>query len=726
MADFNNDGLKDLHFTNGYRREVTNRDFFDFFTDDIGRMTSQEYMKKYGGVDGILKRVPTQKLRNFVFQNQGDWNFTDKNGDWMTMKGSWSCGAAWGDLDNDGDLDLVVNNLEDPAFVYKNKQSDNKNNNFLQVKLIGAPKNAFAVGASAKLTNGTSIQYSEINPTRGIFSSVQHLLHFGVGKLQTIENLEVRWPDGKTQRFQNIAANQVITANYQDASGNTACLVQPYQGPTLLHDVTRTVKMDFRHIENAYNDLEQFPLNPWMVTEQGPLIAKGDVNKDGLDDFFVGNAFASMPALYVQQPNATFKRTADNIWSVERIYEDQGAVFFDFDRDGDLDLYVVSGGPEAVAKTRELAWTHRLYLNMDGKGTFAKVNPALLPPIKVAAMRVAAYDYDNDGDEDLFVGGRVTADKWPLTPNSMVIRNDNNKLTDVTAEVAGDFEKCGMVTDLSWNDLDGDGFAELIVVGEWMPVSVFKISGGKLINATNRFGLEKSNGLWFKLATADVDGDGDVDLVTGNLGLNSRYAASTEYPLGCYGKDFDKNGIIDPIITYFEKGKEYPIVQKDALTKHMPGLKKKLLYASQYGHAEIADVWPTSELKTSLQLKAYTLETCWWENKNGKFILRKLPRYAQSAPVQGIVVADFNADNIPDILMAGNKKGFEVETGPIDAGNGTLLIGKGSGNFEWLNNTLTGFWAQGEVRDITRLQGKNNTYTIVVGNNNQPLQLFRN
>ncbi len=725
FADFDNDGLKDLHVTNGYRRELTNRDFADFIAAELKSMDDKKLKAKYGSLMGVLEKVPEFKVRDFMFQNNGNLQFTDRSGDWVTMKATWSCGAAWTDLDADGDLDLVVNNLEDPAFVYKNLSRDQNKGNSIQVKLQGAPQNPFAVGASVLISAGGQRQYQELNPTRGIFSSVEHLIHFGLGNATTVDQLTVRWPDGKTQTLSNVPANQRLTLRYSDASGKVATIVPPPPAATLFSEKTPAQSgANFTHKENPYLDFEQFPLNPWTESDLGPLVAKGDVNGDGLEDFYIGNAFQSPAAVFTQTPDGRFKPVSEKTWKTDEVYEDHGAVFFDVDGDGDQDLFVVSGGAEAVANTRSQAWQSRLYFNTDGKGTFERANPAMLPDIKDVGLRVVAYDFDNDRDQDLFIGGRVLADKWPLTPRSFILRNDGNHFTDVTQQIGGDFTRCGMVTDLAWSDLDKDGQPELVAVGEWMPVSVFKFQSNKLVNVTAQFGLEKSNGLWYRLAVADLDGDGDPDLVSGNMGLNTRLVASADGPLRCYAEDFDKNGTLDPIMTFYDGGKIVPLVQKDVMVKHMPILKKKYLYADVYGSATISDIWPQKALDDALNLFCYDLETCWWENQGGKFVRHSLPRQAQVSVVQGIIADDFNGDGSTDLLLAGNKHGFEVETGPCDAGSGALLLNDGHGNFTWLNNMESGFWALREVRDMALLHGANGRRTIVVANNSDPVQIF--
>lgn len=725
LFDIDNNGYRDLYVTNGYRREVTDRDFIDFTLPEKSKAagSGKKLRDIYPNFQEFLDIIPTYKLRNFCFQNNGNWQFNDVTGDWMTVPASWSCGAVWSDLDADGDLDLVASNLDEPAFVYKNISREKPASNYLQIELRGAPGNAFAVGASAAIYYGNGEkQYSENYPTRGIFSSVEHLLHFGLGNSEKIDRVVIRWPDGKTQELRDVPANQKIKPKYSDATGYTKTIAPIEPQKSLVQNISKSFQ--YRHMENDFNDFEQFPLNPWKMTELGPLLATGDANGDGLDDFFVGSGFDQAAGLYIQQKDGNFKPGSAQTWEESKAYEDHGALFFDADGDGDQDLLVLSGGMEAQVEVAKLAWQNRLYINTDGKGTYSNTS-GLIPELNDLFLRAEAFDFDKDGDLDLFLGGRVTPNQWPLTPISVVLRNDKNRFSDVSSTVAGDFVRCGMVTDMAWVNLDKDADPELVVVGEWMPVSVFKLENGKLVNRTKAFGLDKTNGFWFRLKTADLDGDGDMDLITGNLGLNTRFTATAEGPLRCYAKDFDKNGTLDPIMAFHEKGKIYPLVQKDVLNKHMPILRKKFLYAKDYSLATIDKVWPQSDLDAALNLQMFTLETCWWENQGGKFVKRSLPVQAQLSPVQGIVVTDINKDGHSDILLSGNKFGFEVETNPCNASNGTTLFGDGKGAFSWINNTQTGFWAMKEARDMVLVKGAGGLQTIVVANNNGPLDVYR-
>lgn len=717
FADLDNDGLKDLHISNGYRREVTNRDYTDF-VQPAGLKAAKE---KSNEVLGFIEKIPTYKVRNYVYQNKGNWQFEDKSGDWMTMKPSWSCGTIWADLDADGDLDMVVNNLEEPAFIYKNLGREQGGGNFLQTKLQGAPANPYAVGASVLIEYQGNTQYQEINPNRGVFSSVEHLIHFGLGTINQVDRLTVRWPDGKTQTLTNVPINQRLQLNWADASGYATHLAPTMKDtkPLFSEKEIGSMGIPFMHLENAFNDFETWLLVPWTLTDLGPILSRGDLNKDGLDDFFIGNSFDKPGAIYLQTPGGKFQASSVALMEAEKRYEDHEGHFFDADGDQDLDLFVLSGGSDANS---ELAWQCRLYLN-DGKGNFSKSEQAL-PNFKELGLRTASFDYDGDGDLDLFIGGRLTPKNWPLTPRSVVLENNKGQFTDVTSQVGGDFERCGMVTDLEWSDLNGDGQQELVVVGEWMPVSVFQLKNKRLENVTAQFGLAKTNGFWNKLALADLDKDGDLDLVTGNLGLNTRFTASPEAPFYCYAKDFDNNGTLDPIAAYTEAGKIYPIMQKDLLVKQLPILKKKFLYSKDYAKATISDIWPQKDLDAALNLFIYDFSTCWWENKAGKFVRHALPNQVQASPVQGIVCEDFNGDGHMDLLMAGNKYGLEVETNPCDAGNGALLLGDGKGNFNWIDNTKSGFWAMTEARDMALLRGVGGKHVVIVANNNNRMQLF--
>ncbi|TNE60307.1 MAG: RNA-binding protein [Bacteroidetes bacterium] len=720
VFDMDNDGNRDIHVTNGYRRNVNDNDFFEFQFEEIIKLVDSNNLKAYfNDIHQFLRLIPTYKSRNSCFRNQGNWTFENMEGKWLTLPATWSNGAAWTDLDNDGDLDLVVNNMEDQPFVYQNLTREKSQGNYLQVKLRGSAQNRDAIGASALLFYNGKQQYLELNPIRGIFSSVENLFHFGLGQAGKADKLVVRWPDGKTQTITDIPANQRLELNYADASGYVRHLVPLQPQNQYFQEVTRTAGLNFQHRENAFNDFEAWPLNMIRESDLGPLMAVGDVNGDGWDDLFIGNAFDQPAALFIQTANQQFRPASTATWEQDKIYEDHDAAFFDADGDGDQDLYVVSGGMEAVS---DQAWQDRLYLN-DGKGNFSKA-PDALPLINTVGMRVLSSDFDQDGDQDLLVGGRVTGSNWPLTPRTLLLQNDGTgHFTNATERLAPALERCGMITDMLLAELDGQPGPELVVCGEWMPIQVFRFSGSQWVPAELP-GFEKSDGLWSSLAVADLDGDGDLDLLAGNLGLNSRLKASETAPIRVFAGDFDDNRTLDPIVTLPEAGKDYPMVQKMVMHKHIPKTKKKYLFSRDYSQATIEDMFPEDKLNSALQLAAYTLETCWWENQNGRFVRHALPPQAQVSPVQAMICADFTGDGLQDILMAGNKYGLEVETNRLDAGNGTLLQGNGKGQFTFVENYQSGLWANREVRDVAVLRGTGGRSVLVVSNNNGPLQAF--
>jgi len=716
MADLDNDGWKDILVTNGYQREVTDIDFINFTFSDI--KAKGEIKQQYAEVHQFLELIPQYKLRDFVFKNNGNLTFEDKSGQWMTMDATWSNGAATADLDNDGDLDYIVNNINDEAFVYENLASTQSENNYLQFKCQGPQFNPFGIGTSINIYSTDQHQYQLLNPTRGIFSSIEHLFHFGLGHHTVVDSAIVRWPDGKSQTIKDIQANQRIEIKYADAIMPVKHL-SPGETP-MFSDITGASKLNFRHQENDYVDFEISFLMPWTLSDLGPLMATADVNGDGWTDVYIGNAFGKPSGLFLQNPNGTFQVMSKMQWDTDSLYEDHGALFFDADMDNDMDLFVVSGGYES---TSPQAWQSRLYIN-DGGNKFIHA-PGAIPLLDGVGLRAAAYDYDQDGDQDLFIGGRVIPGRYPVSPKSYVLRNDRNKFVDATQDVALEFSQIGMVSDLQFANIDQDSLLELIVVGEWMPLTIFNISNGKVTKEDAvKKGLHQSNGFWNKLGVADLDADGDLDIVTGNLGLNTQYKPTNTKPIKCYIADYDQNGSIDPIITYYERDHVYPIVQKDVLIKQLPVLKKKYVYYKDYAKATIDDVLSAKQIQESLVLESYIVETGWWENNNGHFTFHALPPQAQVSPVQGIIIHDFNHDGKQDLLLAGNKYGMEVETGRLDAGIGTLLEGDGKGSFTWKNNTQTGFWASKDVRDLAFLPGPEHQFRIIVSNNNDYVQVY--
>jgi enediyne biosynthesis protein E4 len=610
----------------------------------------------------------------------------------------------------------VVNQVDGQALVYRNLTAGQASGNWFQVILKGSAKNPLGIGAKVRIRYGNTLQYQELTPIRGFYSSSQHLIHFGLGSEKTIEKLEVRWPDGKVQLLKNLPANQVLELKYANAKeGQWEKLPKPEP----LFQIATATGIDFQHRDDDFNDFTREWLIPHAFSNLGPHIATGDVNGDGLDDFYVGGARNQAGVLFIQQKDNKFNRQTVAAFETDNTFEDMGSVFFDADGDKDADLYVVSGGSTYDAGSSN--YQDRLYLN-DGKGNFTKAQAGSLPAITASGSCVSAFDFDKDGDLDLVVGGMVTPGKYPVAPRTLMLQNKGGKFTDICPQNAPDLANLGMVNDLVWADLDGDKNEELIVVGEWLPITIFSNQKGKLVNATENFGLNASSGWWNCVHVSDLDQDGDMDIVAGNLGLNSRLKASSAEPIQLYAADYDKNGSLDPVMAWFDDGKQYPIPQRDVMIKQMPNLKKEFVYHRAYGTATMETIFKKSALAAAQKLEAQTFATTYFENKNGQFIAHPLPIQAQVSTCNQIQSGDFNGDGHLDLLLVGNSYRSEVETGRYDAGSGTVLLGDGKGGFDNVPNRFSGFWATKEARDLVTIGLAGGKKLYLVANNNDILQ----
>ncbi|WP_405295564.1 VCBS repeat-containing protein [Algibacter sp. Ld11] len=713
-SDFDNDGYNDLFITNGFKRDIwdkdTNKKISTYMQSMEARKKSNQENAAY-----IVNMFQENKRPNYIYKNNGDLTFTKKTKAWGLEQDSFSNGAAVGDLDNDGDLDIIVNNIDGTAFIYKNT-SEKKDNNYLKIKLIGPAKNPTGLGAKITLKYDDKIQYHDFKTVRGYLSSVEPINHFGLGKTATIDEIKIAWPDGKETILQNVKTNQLLQINYKNAQKNSA-IKTPIK--TIFEDVTSTkFKTPFKHKENSYDDFENQILLPHKLSQNGPCIAVSDINNDGLEDFFVGGAGNQAGQIYIQNANGKFYQKNQTSFLSDAKHEDVGALFFDSDGDSNLDLYVVSGGNEFNYNSSN--YQDRLYLN-DGKGNFKNSNK--LPDLTESGSCVLPIDFDEDGDFDLFIGGRLIPNKYPSAPKSFLLENNNGTFEDVTQKIAPTLSNIGMVTSATWNDIDGDSTKELILVGEWMPITILKKKGQQFINATESFKLNDTNGWWNKIVATDIDKDGDTDFILGNLGLNYKFKASAEKPFIVYANDFDSNGTNDIFLTQHYKNRQVPVRGKQCSSQQLPQISKKFKTYQEFAKADIQDILPN--VNEALKHEVQLFESIILENNNGTLNIKRLPVEAQFSVINGIVVDDFNDDNILDILIAGNKFEVEVETTRADASIGQLFLGNDKGDFKAVNYLKSGFFLPSNVKDIQKIKLGNKT-GILSAINNEKLRVFVN
>lgn len=718
IADFDLDGYKDIHVTNGIARDLTSQDYISFLANNETMASAAKDRQ----VDflRLVEAMTSTPLPNYAFRNRGDLTFANEAAAWGLDTPGFSNGAAYGDLDGDGALDLVVNNVNQEAFIYRNNARSLGDNRYLQVRLEGEGSNRFGIGAKVTLRSADQVFFQEMMPSRGFQSSVDYVLTFGLGQLDTLGSVTVEWPDGRTSVQENVAANQRLTIRQSEAG--TAKPVRPSAPTPLFTDVTDRIALDFAHRENAFVDFDRERLIPKMLSTEGPFIAVGDVNGDGLDDAFIGGAKDQPGALLLQQRNGRFASSNRVLFEQDRVSEDLGAVFFDANGDRSLDLYVVSGGSEFSELAPALQ--HRLYLN-NGRGTFRKA-AGHLPLTNSNGSRVAAADFDGDGDTDLFLGGRVVPGRYGIDPPSVLLTNDGSgRFTDVSKQAAPDLAGVGMVTDALWQDVDGDRRVDLVVVGEWMPMTIFRNIGAGKLERMSVPGLEKSHGWWNRIVAGDFTGDGRTDFVLGNLGRNTRLRAAENEPATMYVQDFDRNGFVEQIISYYNNGVSYPLVLRDDLIKSLPSLKPRFLKYADYSRQTAADIFSPAHLDHAVLKKAHTFETTLARNNgDGSFTLVPLPAEAQFAPVYGILPADFDKDGKLDLLLAGNFDGVKPEIGRMSASYGLFLRGDGTGRFTPARPAESGFMVPGQARDIQRVRTGRGDLYIVARNNDRPL-VFR-
>jgi hypothetical protein len=715
FADFDNDGRKDLFITNGYYRDYTNRDFLKYKGDYFFQKAINQ--EKADTFQLVLSMTSTP-VRNYMYHNQGDLNFADKSEAWGFGDKTFSNGAAYSDLDNDGDLDLVISNLNERSFVYQNlSQEQGKAGHYLDVALKA--KKLSALGAKVRVYAQGDVQFFEYMPTRGFQSSVSHRIHVGLGDSKKVDSVVVDWPSGTRQVARKVKADRLLVieekgedAPLPDATMAAGCHFSPVPG-----------LVSYQHQEYAYNDFKRQPLLMNMLTTCGPVMEQGDINQDGRADIFLGGAKGGLGKIYVQTENGQYEEKPQTFADNDLLTTDADATFFDADGDGDQDLYIASGGYQDF-NPHDLLLQDRLYLN-DGEGNFTFAQGAL-PQMFVSKSSVAPADFDGDGDMDLFVGGRVIPGQYPLAPQSYLLENDGSgTFTNVISDKLAHLQAAGMITDALWTDLNGDGFPDLITAGEYMPIQVALNQGGeRFTDATDQYFERPLSGLWNKLLLADFDNDGDQDIVAANFGENSQLKVSPEEPLTLVYKDFDENGSVDPIVTHYIQGESYPFPSRGELLNQIISMRQKFTTYADYADARLEDIFTKDQLRDAAELRAETLETVYLENQGGKFVPKKLPIEAQFAPVFAMTTLDYNQDGNLDLLLAGNQSAIRIRMGVIDANYGQLLQGDGQGNFTYVPQPQSGLMLKGDVKSMQRVEVGEDTY-LLVGVNNAGVESYK-
>lgn len=721
LADFDNDGWKDLFISNGILRDMTNLDFVKYaqLYSSKSKRPTQDKTKMWQQI----KEMPTPALHNYIFRNNHNLRFTNMTNDWGITKNAVSNGASYADLDNDGDLDLVINTLNDKAIIYQNNIAKNNPSHFLKIRFAGEGQNTQGIGAKVRINTAHGEQVQEQYLTRGFQSTVDPVMHIGLGSDSVIISMTVKWPGGKITRLEQLRADTTLIIYERTAivsSADTTLI-----GKAIFNDITETSGIDFTHQQSASVDFKFFPLLPFQVSKTGPCLGKSDVNQDGFEDIFIGASAGQESSLYFQTADGKFIKAASQPWNNHKGITNTDALFFDADGDKDPDLYIVSGGTDNLPESKN--YQDRIFEN-DGRGNFTQLENAL-PEETISGSCARAADMDHDGLADLFVGGMFTPGRFPVSPESFILKNKSTagKIHFEKEPVAADLpgKEMGMVTDATWTDINKDGWEDLIVVGQFMPIRLFENHQGTLKEMSNAYGLSETNGWWRRILADDFDQDGDTDLMIGNLGLNSSFKASQREPLSITYGQFYTKGIINPILCYYNDGKNYPWYSKDEIADQIPSIHKKFLHYKDYARAELTDLLTKEQLQDAATIIAKTLQSVYLENKGNKqFTIHPLPNHAQLSALNGLVTEDINADGKKDILLAGNLYPFRVQTGPLDASIGLILKNDGKGNFSSLLYDKTGMLITGDVRNMISVKNKNGFF-LFVGKNNGKLQCLQ-
>jgi len=715
FADFDNDGNKDLFIGNGYPKAVNDLDYMP------AAFSARRKGNKAAALR-LLNQLPAYDVSNYFFRNNGDLTFTNKTKDWGVDRPSFSYGAAYADLDNDGKLDLVVNNIDAPAFIYHNVEPTDSAHHYLAVKLEGDSQNKHGIGASLILTARGQKQYLYESPYRGYMSTVDDRLHFGLGRVRQVDSLEVIWPDGRYQLLTNLAVDRMLILKQTDATQKKGAGLLTAPRDRIFQPPDPRLALKYKQQAGMLTDNSVQPLLPYMLSSHGPPVAAGDVNGDGLDDVFIGGAAGVAGQLFIQRKDGSFvAATQGQPWEADKEYDDWGALFFDANGDGLLDLYVTSGGYQLASNSPLLQ--DRLYINKGG-GRFVR-DVAALPTMLTSKATVRAADFNGDGRPDLFVGGRLTPRNYPLPTRSYILRNDGGHFTDVTEEVAPELaHPGGMITDAAWIDFDGDGRLDLVTTGEWMPVEFYRNDGKRLRNVTASTHLPPMRGWWYSLAVGDFDHDGRPDLVAGNLGLNYTYTATKDAPFGIYAADLTGNRTSDIILAQQIDGTEYPLAGMAPLGREIYPLAIRFPTYGSFANVSIQQLFSSAQLKQALHYQADTFASLYLHNEGGgTFSASALPNLAQIAPIKGIIATDEDGDGNLDLIVAGNLYDAEPNTPRADAGNGLLLRGDGRGHFNPVPPTQSGFLAPLNVSGLTLIHTPSGR-AVIVANSGDSLQTF--
>jgi hypothetical protein len=727
VTDFDNDGNRDIIITNGYPKDITDHDFVSF------RQQSYNIASK----DMILAQIPQVKIHNYAYRNNGNLSFTDATDSWGFTAPSFSNGAVYVDLDNDGDMDVVINNINDEAMIYKNllREKNKESSNYLQIIFEGSKQNINGLGAFVEIHyDHGKIQVWENTPYRGYLSSIQGCAHFGLGKTPTIDSVIIKWPNGKMQLLQNVKANQGLKVNIKNALLDYSFSENKIDTKSLFKEINDSVNIHYVHQENDFIDFNIQKTLPHKFSDYGPALAVGDIDGNGLDDLIAGGSYSYSAQLFLQQPNGKFiqKSLLTGKSTLDKTREDEGILLFDADGDGDLDLYIASGGFEGAHNSA--SYQDKLYVN-DGKGNFTDDTNAL-PQNFTSKMCVRAIDYDKDGDLDLFVSGRVDPGSYPKPVSSFIFRNDTKdghiKFTDVTQSVAPALNDVGLVCDASFTDFNNDGWPDLILVGEWMPVTFLENDKGAFKNVTPISGVGGNIGWWNTIASGDFDNDGDMDYIVGNLGYNSFFKASDKYPVNITAKDFDDNGTYDAFVSVFlpasqkdTERMEFPAQSRDDVLKQMISIRKRFPNYRSFATLPMDSLLTLDQQKGALKLHANYFSSVYLKNEGkNRFTMQPLPILAQVSVLNGIAVDDFDGDGNLDVVINGNDYGTEPILGRYDALNGLLIKGDGKGNFTPQMILQRGIYIPGNGKALVALRSSKGKYLLAASQNKGPLKVF--